>query len=383
MNINSNKPPTFSQAVQILFALTALHLPVIGYCDSESGWVNNMFGSKGKNMKEVAVKVAELHEDKDIEIWGLDFSPDGKYLAATSLTTLEVQIWDWHNKRIVRTLEMVQGANTGLTTEPIRYSPDGRLLVVCHSGALGDVLVRIWNTETWAAIHDIADFKSGGCGAIGFSPDGKSLIGVFDRNPIASGDTLTIYDTSSWQPVWGLRTVPFYPKALAISPDGKFAAIGGDVINPHSWPFDTPKPTFGNPPLSSQSAIVVVDLAQRAIVRTIQDYAGHLAWSPDGAYITAAAGGGVKVFDVNSGIQVADEPLKSAHMVVRYTPDGKYLLESDMDALGNGLGVRIWDGQHRELLQVIPGNVGSLAVSRDGHYFAAGSYKNILIWQLK
>ncbi len=380
MNYKSNKLSIFFRAAKVLLVFVALQLPVIGYCDSGNGWFKSLFESKGKNMKEVAVKVAELHEDQNIEIWGLDFSPDGKYLAATSPTTLDVQIWDWKNKRIVRTLEMAQGA--GLETD-IHYSPDGHLLVACHARAQGNVIARIWNTETWAVIHDITDSNSGGCRAIGFTPDGKSLIGVLERNPIVSGDTLIIYDTTSWQPVWGLRTVPFYPEALTISPDGKFAAIGGEVINPHSWSFDTPKPIFGNPPISNQSLIALVDLTQRKLIRTIQNYAGHLAWSPDGAYITAAEGGGVKVFDVHTGKPVADEPLKSAHMVVRYTPDGKYLLESDMDALGNGLGVRIWDGQHRELLQVISGNVGSLAVSRDGHYFAAGSFKNISVWQLK
>ena len=319
-------------------------------------------------MKEVAVKVAELHEDKDIEIWGLDFSPDGKYLAATSPTTLEVQIWDWQNKRITQTLEK-KGSDL-MTTEPIRYSPDGRLLVWC-----GGVVVKIWNTNTWELVHTIDGTSGitaagGGCNAIDFTPDGKSLIGVFQRTPVKSGDTLTIYDTSTWQPVWGLRTVPFHPETLSISPDGKFAAIAGLLYD------STGKET---------EQIAIVDLGQRKIIPFIKEFAdlGHLAWSADGAYLTAAGGGGVRVFDVHSGTQVADEPLKSAHMVVRYTRDGEYLLESDMDALGNGLGVRIWDGQHRELLQVIPGNVGSLAVSGDGHYFATGEDKKTIIWQLK
>lgn len=352
----------------LLFAFIALQFPIIGYCDTVSSWFKDSIESKGKKIKVVSVKVAELHEDKDIEIWGLDFSPDGKYLATRSPTTLDVQIWDWQNKRIVHNLTMVSGAATGLTTEMIRYSPDGHLLVACHSRGADNVVARIWNADTWEIVHDITEPISGGCYAIGFTPDGKSLIGGFIRNPTKPGDNLIIYDTISWQPVWGLRTVPFHPTTLAINPDGKFVAIAGLAYDP-----------AGNETVQ----ISIVDLAQRKLILTIQDYAGHLAWSPDGAYLTAAAGGGVKVFDVHSGKQVVDEPLKSAHMVVRYTPDGKYLLESDMDALGNGLGVRIWDGQHRALLQEIPGNVGSLAVSRDGHYFAAGNFKNISIWQLK
>lgn len=151
--------------------------------------------------------------------------------------------------------------------------------------------------------------------------------------------------------------------------------------------------------------IALVDLAQHVIVRTIHNTvdfdSGRLAWSPDGAYLVAMGrrardgfannGHGaytsgldtVMVFDTHSWKQIAGEQLEGiGNSSLRYTPDGKYLIEGDMDALGNGLGVRIWDGQHRELLQEISGNVGSLAVSRDGHYFAAGSFKNISIWQL-
>jgi WD40 repeat protein len=385
MKNKSNGLSVFSHAVLAILVAVALQLPVIGYCNSASRWINNSLKSKGKKMKEVAARVADLHEDENIPIWGLAFSADGKHLAATSPTSSEVQIWNWQDRRIVQTLKK-HGADL-ITTEPIRYSPNGHLLAWC-----GGVVVKVWNTKTWELIHTIDGTSGmtaagGGCYATGFTLDGKSLVGIFDRNPTKPGDNLIVYDTTSWRPVWGLRTVPFYPKTLAISPDGKFVAVGGEVLNPKRWPFNgqpmAPRPVFGDPPLPDQSAIVVVDLRQRTIVRTIHNYAGHLAWSPDGAYITAAGGGGVKVFDVHSGKQVADEPLKSAHMVVRYTPDGKYLLESDMDALGNGLGVRIWDGQHRELLQVIPGNVGSLAVSRDGRYFAMGEYKKVIVWKLK
>ncbi len=387
----------FAFAVQSVLVLIALVLPVTGYCDSGTGWVNNLFGLKGKSMNEVAVKVAELREDEDVNIWGLDFSPDGKYLAATSPNTVsmssnkvEVQIWDWKNRRIVRTLEQVPGANTGLTTEPIRYSPDGRLLAACH-GRSENVVIRIWDTKTWAVIHDVTDSNYGSCNAIGFTQDGKSLLGIFDRNPTKPGDNVVIYDTITWQPVWGLRTVPFYPKTLTTSPDGKIAAVGGGAYNNGG---------------SLTQQIALLDLVQRAIIRTIPNTVdfdfGRIAWSPNGNYITAMGPRGwdgrandgqgaytsgpdtVMVFDAHSGKQIAGEQLEGiGHPSLRYTLDGRYLIEGDMDALGSGLGVRIWDGQHRELLQEIAGNLGSLAVSRDGRYFAAGSFKNISVWQLK
>ena len=397
--------PYCFRTVRVLFAIIALQLPVIGHCDSGNGWFN-FFGTKGKDMKEVATKVAELPEQYKINVHGLDFSLDGNNLAVVSSDEY-INIWDWRNSRIVRTVEKMQGASDGLTTEPIQFSPDGRLFVACHERAIGNVVVRIWRTDTWEIVHDIVDNVPGiGCYAIRFTPDGKSLIRVAGRGPILFGDTLVVYDTSTWQPVWGIYTVPFYPKALTISPDGKFVAIGGSVINPVGWRSSTPKPTFGNPPLSDQSAIVIVDLVQRTIVRTIQNTVdfdfGQLAWSPDGANLTAMGQRGwdgrandghggytsgmdtVMVFDAHIGKQIAgDQLVDIAGTALRYTPDGKYLIEGVMNGRGSGLGVRIWDGQHRELLQEIPGEVSSLAVSRDGHYFAMGEVGKTVVWQLK
>ncbi len=389
--------------IKILLVIAALLLPVFGYC--------NPFSDLIKNQKAIAVKVAEFHENKEVgfwryEIWGLDFSPDGKYLAATSPTTLEVQIWDWQNKRIVRTLEKAQGGDDLQTTESIRYSPDGHLLVACHSRAADYIVARIWNTGTWETVHDITDpVGGGGCNAIGFTPDGKSLIRVLDRIVTKPGDNLIIYDTTSWQPVWGLRTVPFYPKALAISSDGMFVAIGGVVNNPRSWTFNTPLPAFGDPPLADQSLIAIVDMEHRKIIRTMQNTVnfdlGHLGWSPDGVLITAtgrrdsdysislgkefftSGPDTVMVFDAHTGKQVAGEQIENVEGTsLRYTPEGKYLIEGFMIGKGSG-EVRIWDSQHRELMQTIPGEVGSLAVSRDGHYFAMSIDNKISVWQLK
>ena len=386
--------PVFSHTARVLLALVALQFPVIGYCDSGSGWFKNLFESKGNNMKEVAVKVAELPEQYKINVHGLDFSPNGKHLAVVSADE-NINIWDWQNGHIVRTVEKMQGANDGLTTEAIRYSPDGRLFVSCS-----DIVTRIWDTDTWKIVHDIL----GRCSAIDFTSDGKSLVLISDR--MVLGDNLTIYDTTSWLPVWGLRTVPFYPKALSISPDGRFVAIGGGINNPVRWLFSTPKPTFGTPPLPDMQLIAIVDMAQRTIVRTIRNTVGfdfgRLAWSPDGSHITAIGrrawdsfandGQGaytsgldtVMVFDAHSGKQIAGEQLEDIESTaLRYTPDGKYLIEGVMNGRGSGHGVRIWDGQYHELLQEILGEVSSLAVSQDGHYFAMGELKKTIVWQLK
>lgn len=355
---------------QALLVLAALQFPVIGYCDSGNGLLINLFGSKRKPIKNVAVKVAELSEQYKITVPALDFSPDGKLLAVRSAYQT-INIWDWQEGRIVHSLEKAKGANDALGTEPMRFSPDGRLFTSCHSRAVGDVVVRIWNTDTWEIAHDIVDPIPGtGCNAIGFSPDGKWLIRVLDRLPKFPQDALIVYDTSTWRSVWGLQAVYFHSYMLAISPDGKFIALGGELMD-------------GGP---VKRQIAIVDMEQRAIVRTVQSGVtngkSRLAWSPDGTYLTGGGAGRLEIRDAQSGRLVIEAPFGAGHISLRYTPDGKYLIEGDANDKKTGWG-KIWDGQHRELLQEITGNVGSIAVSRDSRYLATGTDGKTIIWQLK
>lgn len=92
----------------------------------------------------------------------------------------------------------------------------------------------------------------------------------------------------------------------------------------------------------------------------------------------------MQIFDVQSGQQIVDvkPPWETALTSLRYTPDGKYLIEGIMTGLKTGWG-KIWDSQHRELLQKIQGNVGSIAVSRDSRYLATGVEGKTIVWQFK
>ena len=264
------------------------------------------FGSQaGKTAREVATEVMTLPTDEDIR--GLDFNPDGNLLATTSTQVADVRIWDWRNKRLARTFERAQGSNL-LSTEPVRFGPDGRLLAVCHgpSGPNKSV-VRIWNSEPGDVVHDIEEPSNGGRRAIAFTADGRSLIRILRRPAQAPEDTLVVHDTKTWQPMWGLHTTPFYPTDLAISPDGKFAAVAGRVINPERWPFNTARPTFGTPPVRDQSLVVIVDLGAHAIVRTLQASAERVDWNPDNVHLVAASGLETTVFDARSGEIVATE----------------------------------------------------------------------------
>jgi hypothetical protein len=217
--------------------------------------------------------------------------------------------------------------------------------------------------------------------------------------PVPAEESLIAYDTSTWQEIWGIRTGTFYVHTLAVSPDGTLAAIGGRVLNPASWNRSGPAPTFGTPPLANMSLIGIVDLRTHKLVRTIEHTVdqtfGSLDWKPDGPVLATigsqssdnrefvGSADAVEIINVHTGQRIARETLKPGHSSIRYTRDGRYLIESDSTALRVGWGLRVWTGDHGSLVQVLPGEFDHLAVSRNGRLLATDDSGWVSIFELR
>ncbi len=356
--------------------------------------VKRLFESKDHYTGPIATKIAEFQDgslSQDIknfkdgglislvsanEIWSLVFSPDGKYLATGPAMGTNVRVWSWQgSSHIVQNLTI---PSSTVTESGLRFSPDGRLLAVGHDRWVNqDSVVRIWNAESGVVDHEIHDPNGGGRPlSLAFSPGGQWMIRLDGQmDPARPVDTVLAYSTSTWEKVWGLRTYPFHPKTVEISPDGKFAAVGGDVI----------APGVADDPTS----ILIIDLTKHVILRRIgtpeMSGADHLAWSPDGKNIVAGGVidggyGGIRLFDAISGRAIADESRQGGRIsAVSYARDGAYLIVSR-----SGGGVEIWDGSLKTLLQEIPTkSAGATTVSQDGRYLAVVDFSRISIWELK
>jgi WD40 repeat protein len=342
-------------------------------------------GIFGASKNDVAVKVAELpNQDSRIYPLGLDFGPDAGRIAVESQSG-KIHIWDWRAKRVEKTVELPHAGNALLATNPLVYSSDGRFLAACEVSGAGDVVVRIWDTATGSIAKDIAAGTGiesrGGCTGASFTSDGK----CFARTAHTQrGNNLIVYEVGTWQPLWGLQMEGLSPKSIAISPNGEYAAVAGTIF---VVPMDVKDPVERFQQTKMASKINVIDLGQRKIVGVIGmqgQTKGPVAWSPDGARL-AIVGGALEIFDYPSGKSLINETIENAgSMNVRFTSDGRFLIASDLNGMGKGLGVKIWDSQHQKLLQHISvGDVGAIAVSRDGRYLAVGETGRTTIWQFK
>ena len=330
----------------------------------------------GFNMNEVAKKVATLTERyHDVYVVGLEFSPDSSQIAMNA-DSGELDVWNWREGKILKTLEVPRGFNWGGAINPIQYSPDGRLLSVCEGKGAGHVVLRLWETRDWSIARDIVDTGPGGCQSAAFTPNGRFLLYVIDR---IRSQELIAYSTDTWSLAWTAH-LDTGPEAIAVSPDGHFAAVSGTTIVRQNTGQANSLAT-----LRYEQTIDLVDLVGRRLVRTFYgDASGSVAWSPDSARLAVAGHGYVEMFEVPSGERIAHDALpKSAHMNLRFTPDGRYLIESDSNGRGTGLGVSIWNSKRAERLQRIPGNAATIAVSRDVKYLAVGGTGKTSIWQFR
>jgi WD40 repeat protein len=346
---------------------------------------------------EVATEIAVLHETT---LPGpIAFSPNGKYLAVDSWGNAGTNIWDFAQQRIARHLPS-SGALIWYD-DLIAYSPNGTQFAICSNGKFD-----VYDTSTWRTIYSLGNTEhrvdeNSGCGAISYTPDGKWLIRLARPDIRSPGNNVVVYDTSSWQVIGGFRTIPlidaknsirnpknwsvldtpnmilidptnkktsFNPDTLSVSKDGKYLALSGSSI------------AFGNRRPFSRSEVVIVNITERVLIHIIHGQAesperqlpttiNSLDWNPDNAHIAFGPVNNIvaiSIFDTISNKTVVSEDAAGSYSLVRYTPNGKYLIEKI------GKKVEIWDSQHHNLLQTIKADPTYLAVSPDGLHFAMG-----------
>ena len=331
---------------------------------------------------------------------GIAFSPDGNRLAVAT----SIGIWLYDTETFDE-LALLTAGHTGEVTA-VAFSPDGTK-VAAGLGRMGTGALELWDVETGRniatfhpekeGVYDVAFLSDGTkIAAAGklwavetgqqldilqdkrlsdatFSPDGKILAGTDRRtfprtsrnDPPMDEGVVQLYDTETGQLLNTLiatrRTKWGEPRerveSIAFSPDStKIASGAGHDVK--LWDVET-------------GENIATFQGQKGKVESI-------AFSPDGTKIAVGADKGVKLLDILTEKHI-DLLGAMWNQSVAFSPDGKTL------ATASGAGVRLWEvstGKSLIGLQRHPRIVYAVAFSPDGLTLASISWSGAEVWEI-
>jgi WD40 repeat protein len=285
----------------------------------------------------------------------ITFNPDGKTLASAG----PVRLWDAGSGKVRSLLEEVAGHSFAA------LSKDGKTLAVGGMWAA----VRLWSLPPGKEPELVDEVSGGFAVAVALSPDGKWLA-------IGSEKKLFVWDVEKrkFRFQWEDKdetTLPTF-EALAFSPDSKFLAFAGG--NHHEK-------------ASGDVDIRLWSVETGGVVRKLQEHKRKvvaLAFSPDGKMLASASREeSIRVWDPVKGEVVRELPFPNCQSLA-FAPDGKMLASA---GYVTGADIRLWNPTTGDELPPIKNSglgLTSLAFSPDGKTLAAaGGARAIRLWDVK
>jgi WD40 repeat protein/Skp family chaperone for outer membrane proteins len=273
----------------------------------------------------------------------VSFSPDGKYLEATSVNDMS-RVWNVGRDfseamRIIHSHDITN----------VEFGPDGNLLTTDSEG----------NLQVWEPKNDL-DFihktVSEEYGQAMLTPDGR----YFAQSSSSSNFSFKMWDTTIPGKV-PLDSIEFeeIPLGVALSPDGKYvAATFGDSIR--VWEVATK-----HPPREIKIAYAGSEIAISAggkYVATIE---------PDKPDKLGKIGSKAQVWEVATGKLIAANKHEDGAVIMAFSPDGEYFASS-------GKTLQLLRLTDRRKLPPVE-NTSVIAFSPHGKYLAMASTE-LMVW---
>ena len=311
-------------------------------------------------------QVIRLIKQRSVANTSVDWSPDGKWIATAGGDPMRATIWDSVSLAIRHRL------NDGLSDwggDSINFSPDSKYL------ASGLGAVNVWNVAdgtlkaTLIAPHSISHKRQyHGIKSVRFSPDGKKLVVVYTGDKqiviayrIADGNVAWTYEPKlTLEPQRFIKS-PLLTTPLVFTPDGKRVLFCTGEWSGH------------DAKLKLLSRILMLDAESGVFMGSIDDIhitnATALAISRDGKWVATGTSTGERY-------EYTDE--KTHQVVIFDNEDPVRIWNLETGKLYRELPV-YFTGQQSGCY---PPRVWSLVFSKDGKYlFGATRYINV--WDIE
>ncbi|AWM38225.1 ECF RNA polymerase sigma factor SigE [Gemmata obscuriglobus] len=325
-------------------------------------------------------ELSEQADGHDAPVRAVAFSPDGRTLV-TGGENQQIRVWDAARLRPVGQLK-------GYSAQHVAFSPDSSRLLTAWDWSKS---ARVWDINRGNKLLDFGPVEGERLPAAAFAREGKTVVTVSWRwngeKPVPNAPrTIGLFGT--WDAATGKRireaSLPGVGNTvLALSPDGRLAAVGGQ----------------------GEAPLWLCDIArghERRLSYTPWDTVKGVAFSPDGRLLATGGidrehvvGGGThhrpRIWEVSTGrevLQLAGH--ERTVTALAFAPGGRVLATADGDdnlpSLPPGpQTIRFWDvGSGKELARLggHHSNVTSLAFSKDGTQLVAGmSNGTALVWE--
>lgn len=342
--------------------------------------------------REAPVVKLLYHLQDDMPVTSIVWSPDGRYIAASSNMGNKIHIWDVNKKKRLPELE-----RTSSNPEFQELAWDAQAGLAVCDGDFGKL--KLFDEQTWKVTRVLSTDSERKCIAGAFSSDGSQLAVL--------GFYLSVYETKNWKLIRSINVVkdishgiPFVIRTLAYVPGTHTILLGGDGRD-ESKPPHSPlvghvfvlEPDDSVPSREFPAYTYTLDPPVPAPGLT------RLAVSPDGKQVATGTKTGAGFSDLNVVtasvhiLSLQDGSLLGAPLddqgfgepkALSYTPNGRYLIVAHGGFYTKHV-VHIIDArQHRVVDAVHAGiTVYGVAVRPDSSQFAVSAGAGIDVWSLR
>ncbi|MBN1426795.1 MAG: WD40 repeat domain-containing protein [Anaerolineae bacterium] len=282
---------------------------------------------------------------------GLDWSPDGRYLADVDEGGI-VTVYDVGSGEVLHTLEGLATLGSSSINPEVTFSPDSRYVLSGND----EGVIHIWDIQTGILVRRLLG-SGASVNGVAWSPNGD-LVAVSSGKvvvwDVATGQQRLVLDDAN-----GIETVTF-------SPDGLLLAAGG---NGHAYIWN----------IADGHLLHTLDVCRFRVF--------SVAFSPDGTLLATGTEGNsqgeqIKLWDVQTGeLATSGEMEQGTRPIigVEWSPNGRIIASLDWSDT-----LRLWDADTHQLLYTErqPEFTSAIAWSPDSTQLALSGSSGINIYNL-